>query len=309
MKKISLITPVLNEEETLDTFFKEVYAFTNKHSNIYEFEFIFTDNCSTDKTFKKLLNYYKKDPRIKIFRLSKNFGYQRSIWTGYSQATGDACIQLDADLQDPLSIVSIFLKEWEDGKKIVYGIRKNRKEAFLIKNVRKCFYRVLNKLSKDTLPADAGDFMLIDKSIVQLLREEYDPRIYIRGRVHSYGFKKKGVPYSRNERLHGESKFNLGRNFSLALDAIVNHSFVPLRIAILIGFLFFIFSILFSSCYLVAKIFFKTSWPAGFATTTILLLVGIGLNGLFVGAIGEYILRIHSILKKPKMSIIEEKTT
>ena len=161
-KKVSILTPVFNEQENVDRYYKKMRSIIDKVSK-YDFEFIITDNNSTDNTYKYFQMIHEDDKRVKLYKIARNVGYQKSIFVGYSKATGDCAIVFDVDLQDPPELLLEFLKHWESGYKVVYGIRKYRKEGFLITWTRKVFYRIVSKISDTETPVDTGDFMLVDK--------------------------------------------------------------------------------------------------------------------------------------------------
>lgn len=307
MKKISIIIPVFNEEDNIIPAYEKVTEVMYSLHGRYDYEIVFSDNNSTDKSFEILKNIADKDYRVKVAKLSRNFGYQKSIYTAYCLSSGDAAIQLDCDLQDPPEMMLDLIKEWEKGAAVVYGIRRFRKEAWYINLIRKVFYRVLNALSEDDLPVDAGDFRLIDKKIIKELRQIYDYSPYIRGAIFLMGFKQVGIIYDRNERMRGESKFSFKDLFSLATEGILNHSIKLLRIATYIGLLMFMISGALIVGYFAWKLVAESPWPAGFATITILILLSLGINSLCLGIIGEYIGRIYLQTKMRPISIIEEK--
>lgn len=306
MKKISIVVPVYNEEENIQTLYDRVDKISKLLIDTYEFEFIFTDNHSEDNSFFILKQLSETDPRIKVIRFSRNFGYQRSIITGYSFASGEAAIQLDCDLQDPPELLIEFITLWEQGYQVVYGIRKERKEGWIINTARKIFYRLIDRISADKLPHDAGDFRLIDRCIIDELKKIRDASPYIRGLIASLGFKQIGVSYSREARKAGKSKFNLSHLFQLAIDGIVSHSVIPLRMATYLGFLITIGALLLTLVFIYGRFYGSGNWPRGFATTTVLILFGIGLNGLFLGIIGEYLGRIYLQIKIRPLVIIEK---
>ena len=193
-KKISIIIPVLNEKHNINYFFKEINASVEKLSKKYNFEYIFNDNHSSDGSFEmlKILKKNNKNKKIKLNRFSKNIGYQNSIFYGYKVSSGDAVIQIDCDMQDPPSLIKKLIFYWEKDFDVVYGIRSTTKDFFIIKFFRKFFYRLINFLSNENLPIDAGDFRLVDKKIVNLLRNVDDKSIYIRGLIATFGFKQTG---------------------------------------------------------------------------------------------------------------------
>lgn len=304
-KLISLIVPVLNEELNIQPFYEAVVAVIDRCSEKFDFELIFTDNHSTDSTFEKLAQICKHDERVRALRFSRNFGYQKSILTGYLSAKGDALIQLDCDLQDPPELILEFLKFWEEGYAVVYGVRRTRRDNPVLHLIRKLFYRLVDYLSDDELPVDAGDFRLVDKKIVDVLRQMDDAQPYLRGTIAAVGFRQHGIPYDRRERERGTSNFRFKDLLSLALDGILNHSIVPLRLASFFGVFVSMLTLFSIIGYSVGKIFFGFSWPAGFTTLAILSLFGISLNALFLGIIGEYLGRIYQQVKKKPLTIVE----
>lgn len=305
-KLISIVTPVYNEEDNIDYYYHRMSTVLDGLSDQYQFEIIFTDNCSQDNTFEKLKELSKSDPRIRIYRFSRNFGYQKSIYTGYMHAKGDAAIEFDCDLQDPPELLPNFLREWENGNKIVYGIRKHRPEGKGITFLRKIFYRVLNKISDHDIPLDAGDFMLLDNEILQLLSRVKDHNIYIRGTIFSFGFKRLGIEYSREARKYSESKFSFLKLTKLGLDGIVSQSKFPLKLATMFGTFLASLSLLAIISYIFLWLFDSASLPSGFTTLVILMLFGIGINSIFIGVLGEYISRIYSQVVGQPYIIVEQ---
>ena len=305
MKKlISIVCPVYNEEENVKAFLERMQKVTADLSDRYKFEFIFTDNASTDRTFELLLEMAKTENRISIYRFSKNFGFQNSIYTGYCKSKGDAVIEFDCDLQDPPELLPAFLEEWEKGNKIVYGIRKKRQEGKIITLLRLIFYRFLNRISPHELPNDAGDFMMIDRSVIRILRTVYDQNLYLRGLIFSFGFSKIGIPYERSARVAGKSKFPLTRMIRLALDGVFSQSELPLRIASYFGLIISFITLVLSIFYILLKVF-KNEAPSGFTTIVVIVLFGTSLTALFLGIIGEYLARIYNQVKRTPMTIIE----
>ena len=304
-KLISIVVPVLNEIGNLERVCARVEAVMMPLSSGYDFEILFMDNHSDDGTFDEISRLSMKKPYIRAIRFSKNIGYQLSILNGLKAAEGDAIVQLDADLEDPPELIPVFISEWEKEIKVVYGIRLTRVENRFRTASRKAFYRFLNKISTDQIPLDAGDFRLIDRSVVDQLRNLNDQRPYLRGLISSLGFSQLGVPYRREERLWGKSKFPYQKMKDLAIDGIVNHSDLPLRLATKIGIVVSASSFFLGFFYLIGKLVFKQEWADGFATTTILILVSLGLISLLLGIIGEYLFRIFSIVRGYPFVIVE----
>src|SRR4051794_15562069 len=217
---ISLAIPVFNEESNIRACHSAVCAVIDPLASGYQFEFVFTDNHSTDSTPIILNQLATEDPRVRAFRFSRNFGYQRSILTAYLKARGDAAIQLDCDLQDPPELIPVFLEKWRAGSDVVYGIRKSRLESARWTIARKVFYWLVDVLSEDPIPRDAGDFRLISRRVIEELRRIQEPNPYLRGTIASLGFTQSGIDYDRRARTVGTSKFSFYDNVKLALDGI-----------------------------------------------------------------------------------------
>ncbi len=305
-KLISIICPVYNEEENIERFFTQMSAVTDTIDDRYDVEFIFTDNASKDRSFVILKELAATHKHIRVYRFSRNFGFQKSLLTAYSKARGDCAVEYDCDLQDPPEMLLRFIEEWENGYEIVYGVRKGRQEGAFITSLRKIFYRFINKISKDDLPHDAGDFMLIDRKILDQLATIDDQHAYIRGIIFSLGFNRKGIDYDRNAREHGTSKFRPSDLLRLAVDGIVSQSTFPLRIASFAGLMIAFITLLFSFYFLISRIFFEEQWPPGIALITIITLFSVSLNALFLGIIGEYLGRIYTQVKKRPFTIIAQ---
>jgi len=313
-KLISIVTPVFNEEENVQFYFDGINAAIKNLEDKYNFEFIITDNNSSDSTLKLFSDICKKDNRLKIFKLSKNYGYQKSLWTGICQSSGDAAIPIDCDLQDPPELISQFIKHWENNNKIVYGIRTSRKEKFLstrqivdLPMLRNFFYFIINRISDDKIPKNVGDFMLIDKVIINHIKNISDHNIYLRGIIFSLGYKKESIHYDRKIRQKGKTKFYFSKSLKLAVDGIVGLSALPLRIASITGIIISTITMLLSIFFILSKFIFNITYPAGLTTIIVLILLGISLNALFLGIIGEYISRIYDQQKNRPVTIIEKR--
>ena len=305
MKKlVSIITPVFNEESGLAAYHERLSKTLDEVEKHYDVEIVITDNCSTDRTFELLTELAEKDKRIRVFRFSRNYGYQKSIFTGYSKARGDCVLELDCDLQDPPELLPEFLKHWEEGYQIVYGTRVKRQESFLITLCRRIFYRLLSTVSENDLPLDAGDFMLLDRKVVDNLISIRDHNIYLRGEIFSFGFKRIGVSYAREERVSGSSKFPINKLVSLAVDGFVSQSTLPLRLASYFGWTLALGSIVLTLIYLGLKLFGLVSVP-GFTTTTVLILLSVSINAVFLGIIGEYLARLYKNTSSKPFVIID----
>ncbi|MXP44317.1 glycosyltransferase family 2 protein [Allopontixanthobacter sediminis] len=302
---VSILVPAFNEQENV---LRAYEAITRTFDALpgYECEIIFSDNHSTDRTFPLLKELAQKDRRLKAIRLSRNFGYQRSLLCLYKAASGACAVQIDCDLQDPPELIPQMLEQWRAGHQVVYGIRRSLQDGYFVALSRRLFYRLINVVSDDELPLNVGEFRLVDQRILRELRRVDDSTPYLRGLISSMGFSQVGIEYDRADRLAGESKFPFKSMLLLAVDGVLNHSLLPLRLASFLGLTIGLISFLMTLIYLVGRILLGQAWPAGFATTTILLLMSISMNAIFMGIIGEYLGRVFLQSKNASRPIIEE---
>lgn len=296
--------PVYNEEDNIAPLMARLKAFCATRQD-YDFEFLFTDNSSEDSTYERLAQEAMSEPRVRVVRFSRNFGYQRSILTNFLLARGDAAVQVDADLQDPPEMITQFIEYWEQGYKVVYGIRRRRNEARLMEASRKLYYRFIRSISDVNLPKDAGDFRLIDRSIIEHLRTIQDKNPYLRGLIAGLGHRQIGVEYDRAPRTAGTTKFNFLRLVRLGIDGVVSQSTVPLHYITLFGFALCGLSGIVSIGYI---IYWAVNWQtiaAGFTTMVLLQLFAIGLNAAFLGMLGEYLARVTENVRGHPFVVIE----
>lgn len=302
---ISICVPVYNEEPNIEPLYDALLPVMEQVSSRYDFELLFTDNHSTDNTFGVLERLARRDGRVRALRFSRNFGFQRSILTAYLNARGDAAVEIDCDLQDPPSLILEFLRQWEGGYRVVYGVRSGRKESWGMNATRRVFYRLIDSLSEDDLPLDAGDFRLVDRRVLDELRKIDDSQPYLRGTIAALGFDQIGIPYERAERHRGESKFSFRELMALALDGILNHSVVPLRLATYLGLGISLCTFVAIIGYLIGRVALGKNWPPGFASIVVLILGSLSLNALFLGIIGEYLGRIYQQVKRRSLTVVE----
>jgi polyisoprenyl-phosphate glycosyltransferase len=303
-KLISVIVPVLNEQNNIARAYAEVCRVFEEIGR-YDLEIIFTDNHSADRTPEILADIARVDPRVKVVRFARNFGFQNSVLTGYRLAKGDAAFQLDCDLQDPPSSFPDFLALWEKGHDVVVGVRRHRHESRLMQLARKSYYRLVQKFSDDNLVADGGDFRLVDRSILDQLRSIHEAHPYTRGLISSLAKRQIGTPIDRDRRLFDRSKFPLRRLFSLAMDGVLAHSVLPLRLATYFGFIMAGGLFLLACGYTIGRLLAGSDWPSGFATLAVLIAMGASLNAIFLGIIGEYVGRIYSQVRQRPNTVIE----
>ena len=303
--KVSVLVPALNEEANVQRAYTAIVE-TFRDLPGYDYEIIFTDNHSTDRTFDILRGIARKDRRVRVIRFSRNIGYQRALLAAYKAASGDCSVQIDCDLQDPPHHIPDMLALWRQGNHVVYGIRRSLKDGWATAMIRRAFYRLIHGLSEDDLPLNAGEFRVVDRRILAELRRVEDTSPYLRGLISSMGFRQVGFEYDRQGRVAGESKFPLRAMLALAVDAILNHSLIPLRLASITTVIAGLTTFLLLIGYLIGSFLFGQSWPRGFTTTTILLLLAITLNAMFLGILGEYVGRIFMQIKRRPATIVEE---
>jgi glycosyltransferase involved in cell wall biosynthesis len=305
-KLLSIFVPVHNEQDTVDAFMARllpVLAQIERDEHCLT-EVVFVDNCSRDTTFEKLLHYVRLDTRVRAYRLSRDVGFQRSVITGYRWVKGDACVQIDCDLEDPPELIIDFVRLWREGYKVVFGIRRNRREPWLMRKVRSAFYSLVDFLSDVHIPPHAGDFRLIDRRIIDIICQVNDYHPYLRGLIANLGFESRGIEYDRDARVAGQSSFTLRSYFSMALDGILQSSNRPLYISVALAGVGLGASVLLAIWYLVMTVRFGVRQP-GFATIVIFQLLSFSLLSLCIGILSLYVGRIYrQVLKRP-ISIIE----
>lgn len=301
---ISVVIPVYNEEANVVPAHQALCAVFDELGT-YDVEFIFTDNHSLDGTFQQLEALCAKDRRVKVLRFNRNYGFHRSLLTAYRHASGAAAVQFDCDLQDPPALIPQFLALWEQGHDVVVGLRRRREEHALLALGRRVFYALLNRISEEKITSDAGDFRLVDRKILDQLKQIYDLHPYVRGIIASLATRETGIPYDRTGRRRGRSKFPLRKLVGLALDGIFGHSILPLRLASYIGIVLSLATFLLSMSYVVSALAFGAGWPKGFATTTVLILLGMSLNAIFMGVLGEYVSRIYQQVRQRPLTVVE----
>jgi polyisoprenyl-phosphate glycosyltransferase len=302
---ISISIPVLDEEANIAALYARLDRLAAAMKAKCDFEFVFTDNHSQDSTWAKLSELAAQDPRVRAIRFSRNVGFQRSILANYLHTRGDAVMQIDADLQDPPEILDRFYDLWRQGYHVVYGIRRRRRESWAINAFRRLGYWFIDAVSDHPIPRDVGDFRLVDRKVIAALAKYRVSEPYLRGMIAGLGFNQIGVPYDRDARQAGASKFGVHRLIRLGMTAVFNHSTVPLRIASLTGGVMLGISILGAGYYIALKLRYP-DLPQGLASIHILVLFGIGLQSLLMGIIGEYLLRIYLMLRAEPVAIIQD---
>jgi glycosyltransferase involved in cell wall biosynthesis len=305
-KKISIVTGCYNEEENVAELIGRVQAVMEKHKE-YDYEYIFIDNSSTDNTVKVLKEVALKDQRIKIIINSRNFGYIRSPYYGLLQGSGDLVISLVADFQDPPEMISNFIRKWEEGYKVVVGIKTSSKESKYIYFLRSLYYKTIAKLANIELLQHFTGFGAYDKNIIAKLKEMDEPYPYFRGLISEIGFEIAKINYTQPKRKNGYTKSNFYALLDVALLGLTHHTKIPLRFATILGFCTSALSLLSAFVYLVYKVVFWNWFSVGMAPLVIGLFFLGSIQLLFLGLIGEYIGTIFTYSQKRPLVIEKER--
>ncbi|MEQ8225830.1 MAG: glycosyltransferase family 2 protein [Candidatus Eremiobacterota bacterium] len=299
MKLISIVTACYNEEENVETLYEKVKEVMSSLTD-YNYEHIFIDNASKDKTVEILKGLAKEDKKVKIIVNARNFGHIRSPYHGLLQATGEAVISIVADLQDPPSMIVDFIKKWEEGYKVVVAVKKKSKESAIMFFIRKLYYNLISNLSEIELIKNFTGFGLYDKKVIEALRQIDDPYPYFRGLICDIGFERCEVEYTQPRRERGITKNNFYSLYDMAMLGITNHSKIPLRCATMAGFIMSIFSFIVGLAYLIYKLIDWQNFQLGIAPAVIGLFFCSSVQLFFTGILGEYIGSIHTqVLKRP----------
>ena len=305
MKKVSLLIPAYNEEDTIPLLYDELNKVLETIPG-YEFEILFVNDGSSDNTLNILRNMQQRDTRINYISFSRNFGKETAMAAGFDYVTGDAAVIMDADLQDPPELIGEMIKYWEEGYDDVYAKRRSREgETWLKKFTSAAFYKLLQKMTKIPIQEDTGDFRLLDRRAIESLKKLREKQRYTKGMFSWIGFNKKEILFDRKPRAAGKTKWNYLKLFNLALEGVTSFTTSPLRISTIIGILVSIFSMIYMVIVLIKSLIWKDpvqGYPS--MMVTILFLGGVQLVSL--GIIGEYVGRIFNETKYRPLYIIDE---
>lgn len=301
MKKlISIVTPCYNEEGNVEELYKQVKAVMEGFADKYVYEHVFIDNSSRDSTVAELKKLAAADPNVKIIVNARNFGHIRSSYYGILHGQGDAVIPMVADLQDPPTMIADFLHKWEEGFKVVLGVKTTSEETFAMFLLRKMYYNFINRLSDIELTKNNTGFGLYDKVVIDVLRKLDDPYPYFRGLVSEIGFESAKISYRQRARKRGITKNNWYTLYDIAMLGVTSHSKIPLRIATLMGFFMSAICLLIAVGYFLYKLINWQNFQLGLAPLVVGLFLFASVQLFFIGILGEYIGAIHTqVLKRP----------
>lgn len=304
MKKISYIFPIYNEEGNIKLLYKTIVATVSPLTKKYEIEFIFINDGSKDNSFQLLLDIQKKDPRVRIINFARNFGHQMAVTAGIDYAQGDAAIIMDSDLQDPPKVSLDLIKEWENGYNVVYAQRKSRKDSAFKRFTASAFYKTLQRLSEIDIPRNTGDFRLIDRQVIEQLKQFKEHNRFLRGMVSYIGYKQIAVQFDRDERHSGVTGYPLKKMIQFAMDGIFSFSSSPLRAISRLGFGIAVLSIIGIIYALI--VFLLGHSVAGWTFTVISIFFIGGIQLIMLGVLGGYIGRIYTeVQNRPLYGIAE----
>jgi dolichol-phosphate mannosyltransferase len=300
----SLVLPIYNEEETIPELVRRLGLLMDQLDG--DAEVILVDDGSSDASYETMVAAREIDPRYKLLRLSRNFGHQIAVSAGLDVASGEAVIVMDADLQDPPEVALELAARWREGYDVVYAVREERQGERRFKRATAAgFYRLFKRMSDVDVPLDVGDFRLVDRRALDAFRSMRESNRYVRGMFSWIGFRQVGVPFTREERFAGETKYPLRKMIKFATDGIVSFSAYPLRLALKLGFLVSAFSFVLGIVFLVSRLAGLYSVP-GLASIAVFVAFLGGIQLLLLGIMGEYIARIHDEVKGRPLYLVSD---
>jgi len=306
---LSVVVPVKDEEEAVGHFVERVRAVVEALDDpaAASFEILFVDDGSSDGTIEQIRKANAADPRVRAISFSRNFGKEAALSAGLDHARGEAVVPMDVDLQDPPEVLGEMLARWREGFEIVYGVRNDRETDSLPKRLTAdLYYRAHNWLSSDKIPEHAGDFRLLDRKVVEVIRQMPERTRFMKGLFAWAGFRQASVTYRRSPREHGQSKFNYWKLWTFALDGITSASTVPLRVWSYLGGIVALISLVYAILVIIRTMIFGVQVP-GYASLIVTILFLGGLQLLSLGILGEYVGRIFIETKHRPLYIVRDR--
>ena len=308
MKKVSIMVPCFNEQESLPLLYQAIVAVVSdeRFYGRYDWELLLVNDGSSDGTLDVMRRLHAEDGHVSYVDLSRNFGKESAMLAGFDYVTGDCCVIMDADLQDPPEVMFEMLEKWEEGYEDVYARRRTRgQESWLRKRLSMMFYRILNKMSKVEMLQNVGDFRMLDRRCVEAMKSLRENERYTKGLFCWIGYKKAEVQFDRGDRVAGETSWSLWKLSKLAANGIVSFTTSPLHIATWMGIIISFLSFLYLLFILVKTILFGDP-VAGFPTLICVILFLGGVQLLSIGIVGEYVARMYNESKGRPVYIVRE---
>ncbi len=300
----SVVVPVMNEQDNISLMYDRVKNTFEKIGS--DFELIFVDDGSSDSSLSRMKEYAEMDSRVKVIKFSRNFGHQIGVTAGIDYSKGDAVIMIDGDLQDPPEFIEKLIEKFQEGYNVVYAVRERREGESLFKRATAAFfYRVMRRLTRINIPINTGDFRLIDRKVADSLVSIREKHRFIRGLTSWSGFKQTGIPFERQPRFSGKTKYPLKKMIKFALDGITSFSFFPIKVCMFLGFLVGFLSFLFGSFIIIKRLIYRENIEA-WASLMVAIMFLSGINLLFTGVLGDYIGRIYDEVRDRPLYIVEE---
>ena len=301
---ISVVAPAYNEEANVELFYTKMREVLESLTTSWEI--ICVNDGSKDTTLEKLLALHKKDARLKVINLSRNFGKEVALTAGLDHASGDAIVPIDIDLQDPPELIEDMIRLWKEGYDVVYATRIKRDgESFVKKFTANMFYRLIAKISHIDIPRDTGDYRLIDKRVLRELKQLRETHRFMKGLFSWVGYKQVSLPYHRHARHAGESTFNYWKLWNFAIEGITSFSIAPLKIALYLGVVVSLFAFIYSLIIIGKTIIYGADVP-GYPSMMVTILFLGGVQLITIGIIGEYIGRIYNEVKQRPLYIVSD---
>lgn len=304
-KTISYIFPIFNESGNIELLHSTMQKVIRPREKSFDFEFIYINDGSRDDSLEKLIALHQKDARIKVINFSRNFGHQLAVTAGIDTANGDAVIIMDSDMQDPPKVSLELIDKWQEGYEVVYAQRRTRKDGIFKRITADLFYRLLQRLADISIPRNTGDFRLIDRKVVDTMKNFPEHNRFLRGMVSYVGFQQTAVVFDRDERHAGETGYPLKKMIKFAMDGILGFSTAPLKLITRIGTFFSLLSIAGIVYALCMRIFSPETAVAGWTLLIITILLIGGVQLIMLGVLGGYIGRIYTEVQNRPLYIID----
>ncbi len=304
-KRLSIVAPCYNEQEVLDLFFARIEDELAKLA--VDYEIVCVNDGSRDHTLAVLLKHHQRNGRIKVINLARNFGKETALSAGLDVAAGDMIVPIDVDLQDPPELIGQFLTAWEAGADVAYGVRVDRSaDSFVKRLTAQGFYRAFNQMSEVDLPYNAGDFRLMDRRVVEVLRQLPERNRFMKGLFAWVGFNQVAIPYARPERAAGTSSWRYWKLWNFALDGITSFSTAPIRVWSYVGLAAGVTAVAFAGWIVLRTLLFGTD-VRGYPSLMVVILMSFGLQMLAIGSLGEYVARIYQEVKGRPLYVVMDR--